>query len=62
MRPEEPKIVKDWYKKGGEPPMCCFTCDYYSSAGYCIKFDEIPPAEYAQQVNECPHWLDVVPF
>lgn len=63
MRHAEPQFLKDywnWIKSG--PPKCCHTCEYYSEAGICDKFNMEPPADFAEAVGECESYLQMVPF
>ena len=41
---------------------CCAHCDYMSAGGWCEAFREAPPVEFLTERNECPRWLDRIPF
>ena len=41
---------------------CCAHCDYMSPGGWCDAFGEAPPVEFLIKRNECPRWLDRLPF
>jgi hypothetical protein len=63
MRAEEPDMVKqyrEWQNFG--PPPCCHTCLYYSKEGVCEWHNMTPPAEFTQQIGQCPDWEMEIPF
>ena len=63
MIPEEPQFLKDWWGKQREPiPRCCHTCDHYDQDGRCAAYDMEPPAEFTQQRDACPQWIEMIPF
>lgn len=63
MRPKPPKIVTDWQKMTQiQPPRCCHTCWHYTDSGQCKVFQMEPPAEFAEEVDQCDAWEQEVPF
>lgn len=63
MRPKPPKIVTDWEQIiRTPPPKCCHTCFAYNKAGQCMVFHMAPPAEFAEEVDQCDAWEQEVPF
>jgi hypothetical protein len=60
-RYKEPPEVVAWRRRG-EPPRCCHTCENYSEAGRCVKYDSTPPEDFAAQAGACPAWEHEIPF
>ena len=60
-RPAEPEYLIMW-REQRKTPHCCHTCAFYSEDGYCNKFGEAPPAEFANAHDKCQAWEDEVPF
>ncbi len=62
-KPPEPQAVVLFRARKKEPvPRCCHTCDNYNEAGWCAMFDLKPPDEFTHAFNECPDWIEEVPF
>lgn len=57
-----PNIVDDWIKR--KPPKCCFTCEHFLSFdATCIKFNQVVPEHFAQEIGACPEWQEIkIPF
>lgn len=57
-----PEIVDEWYRR--RPPKCCHTCDYFMLHGaLCVKFNQIVPEQFAQEIDQCPEWQELrIPF
>lgn len=59
-RPPEPEFVTQW--RSAKAPSCCHTCELYDAQGYCQEFGMYPPADFAQQQDVCPKWIQEIPF
>ena len=55
MRHPEPEWIN-----GGD--RCCHTCLNYLDDGICDIFKEVPPVEFASNVDQCEQWVDEIPF
>ena len=70
MRPPEPDFVRAWRDAiraphtGQNPPIpkCCHTCWNYDKDGYCLHYQECPPADFAARQDACHWWVDELPF
>lgn len=63
MRPKQPQIVIDYFKaKNVSVPKCCHTCWHYTNNGFCKVFEQHPPEQFANEVNQCQTWEQDVPF
>ena len=45
-----------------KPPQFCHNCFHYDEKGRCLIFSTEPPPEYTDEVNDCPHWCEDLPF
>jgi hypothetical protein len=62
-RHPEPEIVTLYRNTlRAEPPRVCHTCDHYSKEGVCVKFNEAPPPEFANEPGGCALWEWEIPF
>ena len=41
---------------------CCATCDYLTEEGVCTEYDATPPIEFLEKENDCPAYIDLIPF
>jgi hypothetical protein len=60
-----PKIMTDYWDRINEkPPRCCYTCDAFNKneGGFCKYFNMEPPKEYVEEINDCPQYLNEIPF
>lgn len=57
-----PGFIHEWYNR--KPPKCCHTCEHFMSQdGMCIKFDQIVPEQFAQEIDQCGEWQELrIPF
>jgi hypothetical protein len=63
MRPMPPKALTDWKIAVSQtPPRCCHNCYNYTDQGFCKVFQQEPPAEFTQEVDQCQSWEYDVPF
>ena len=44
------------------PPQCCASCEYLTDSGKCGRYDEVVPAEFMEEVNDCGGYCPRVPF
>lgn len=61
------KTMQEWREFANNPPKCCVNCEHYTDAEWseddrCRKYNETPPQEYAESENECPEWVQMIPF
>ena len=61
------KTIQEWREAVHNPPKCCVNCDHYPEAHWkedatCQKFKQSPPQEFAESENNCPEWVDLLPF
>jgi hypothetical protein len=63
------KTIQEWREVANNPPRCCVNCDNYVSqfgdweeGARCRLFEQSPPREFAEAENECPAWLQLIPF
>lgn len=43
-------------------PHSCAGCFHLEPSGLCGYFNEYPPAQFIEKVNECEHWEEDLPF
>ena len=57
-----PAFISEWYNR--RPPKCCHTCEsFLLQSGKCIKFDQIVPEQFAQEIDQCAEWQELrIPF
>lgn len=63
------KTIQEWREVANNPPKCCVNCDnyvgqygYWEEGARCRLFEQSPPQEFAEAENECPAWLQMIPF
>jgi hypothetical protein len=61
------KTIREWRSVVNNPPRCCVNCDHYTDAYWstdeiCKRYNANPPQEYAESENECPEWVQMIPF
>lgn len=69
-KPNEPEIVSQWREEcrkfslmvSPEPPKCCHTCDHYTDEGLCTFYSMTPPEDFAATPDQCPEWMEEIPF
>jgi hypothetical protein len=62
MRYKTPDFVSEYYNRN--PPKCCHTCEHFIIVdARCMKFEQQVPEDFAQSIEVCEQWSElIVPF